>query len=292
MKSKKILIISDGKPGHLNQSIAFAKLKDLDYNILEISFRSKIFKLISYLFDKVDFYTDSIFDYKKTDFSKYDAIVSTGSNTYYFNKVISQKYNKKSIVLMLPKSYKYETFDYIVAQSHDNPPKLENIITIPFNLSFSEPKGFIKKEDDRKSVAVIIGGNNNIFTMDVETLKKSLDNIFAKFPDHKKYITTSRRTPKKIEKLIEKYEFDYKLIYSQKPDINPISDFIDICDEFFITIDSTSMISEIRANSNGNVHVIDLNSDKKNTKFHKLAFSVESIKSKIDLKKELEKIKI
>ncbi len=292
MKSKKILIISDGKPGHLNQSLAFAKIKNIDYDILEISFKSKLLKLFSYFFDKVDFYTDSIFNYKEKKFSKYDAIVSTGSNTYYFNKVIAKKYSKKSIVLMLPKSYNYETFDYIIAQSHDNPPKLNNIIKIPFNLSFSEPKGFLKKESGEKSLAIIIGGDNNIFTMDEETIKSTLDDIFTKFDGYKKYITTSRRTPKSIEKLIEKYKFDYKLIYSQNPDINPISDFIDICDEFFITIDSTSMLSEVRANSNGKVHVIYLKANKTDTKFHKLAAMVESINAKIDFKKELEKIKI
>ena len=292
MRSKKILIISDGKPGHLNQSLAFAKIKGLNYDILEVSFKSKFLKLFSYFFDKVDFYTDSIFSYKSMDLSRYDAFVSTGSNTYYFNKVMAKKYNKKSIVLMLPKSYKYETFDYIVAQSHDNPPKLKNIIAVPFNLSFSEPKGFIKKEAGEKTLAVIIGGNNGIFTMDEETIKNTLDGIFENYSEYKKYITTSRRTPKSIEKLIEKYEFDYKLIYSQNPDINPISDFIDICDEFFITIDSTSMLSEVRANSNGKVHVIDLKANKTDTKFHKLAAMVESINTKIDFKRELEKIKI
>jgi len=41
---KKILIISDGKPGHLNQSIAFCKIKEINYDILEIKFKSKFHK--------------------------------------------------------------------------------------------------------------------------------------------------------------------------------------------------------------------------------------------------------
>jgi len=47
----KILIISDSKPGHLNQSIAYAKLKNLDYDILEISNINKFKKLLSYILD-------------------------------------------------------------------------------------------------------------------------------------------------------------------------------------------------------------------------------------------------
>ena len=105
---KKVLIISDGKPGHLNQSIAFCKIKDISYDILEIKFKSKFHKILSYLFDRVDFYTEFLFDEHKVFYPDfYDAIVSTGSGTYYFNKLIGKKYNKKSIVLMLPKSYKY-----------------------------------------------------------------------------------------------------------------------------------------------------------------------------------------
>ena len=63
---KRILIISDGKPGHLNQSIAFCKIKDVSYDILEVKFKSKFHKALSYFFDKLGYYTDFLFeDYKK-----------------------------------------------------------------------------------------------------------------------------------------------------------------------------------------------------------------------------------
>lgn len=292
MKNKKVLIISDGKPGHLNQSLAFAKIKELDYDILEVGFKSKLFKIFSYIFDKLDIYTLAFFNNKNVDFESFDAFIGTGSGTYYFTKVLGKKYGKSSIVLMLPKSYKYETFDFIVSQKHDNPPQLDNIIEVPLNLSFTQPQGLIAKIEDKKSVGLIIGGDNDIFTMEYDGIKKILDDIFLKYKDHLKYITTSRRTPKDIEKLIESYDFDYSVIYSKTPGINPISDFIEICDEFFISIDSTSMLSEVRANSNGKVNIIGLKARKENTKFHKLARIVKNIDSKIDFKKLLEKIKI
>ena len=72
---KRILIISDGKPGHLNQSIAFCKIKDISYDILEVKFKSKFHKALSYFFDKFDFFTDALFeDYKKFYFDFYDAL--------------------------------------------------------------------------------------------------------------------------------------------------------------------------------------------------------------------------
>ena len=132
---KRILIISDGKPGHLNQSIAFCKIKNISYDILEVKFKSKFHKIVSYLFDRVNFFTEELFEEHKNYYPDfYDAIVSTGSGTYYFNKLIGKKYNKKSIALMLPKSYKYSNFYYIVAQEHDHPVLMDNLLAIPLNL--------------------------------------------------------------------------------------------------------------------------------------------------------------
>ncbi|MBU3015968.1 mitochondrial fission ELM1 family protein [Poseidonibacter lekithochrous] len=288
---KRILIISDGTPGHLNQSIAFCKIKNISYDILEVKFKLKIFKLFSYILDKFDRYSDELFkNYRKYNYDFYDAVVSTGSSTYYFNKFISKTHNLKSIALMLPKSYKYTDFNYIIAQKHDNPPQLDNIITIPLNLSYTVPKNIIKS--DEKSIGIIIGGDNSIFTMDVENIKNVLNLIFKNYDDYLKYVTTSRRTSRQIEDLLNEYEFDYKLIYSDTPTINPIPDFINLCSELFITIDSTSMLSEARANSDADISIIELRSKKFDTKFHNLAHTVNSTKEKVNFSKLLEKIEI
>ena len=288
---KRILIISDGKPGHLNQSIAFCKIKNISYDILEVKFKLSIFKLFSFALDKFERYSDELYkDYKKYNFDFYDAVVSTGSGTYYFNKYISKKYNKKSIALMLPKSYNYSDFDYIIAQRHDNPPKLENIIDVPLNLSYTKAKGLIKSNE--KAIGIIIGGDNSVFKMDVENIRNVLNLITQNSDGYLKYITTSRRTPKQVEDLISEYEFDYKLIYSETPTINPIPDFINLCSELFITIDSTSMLSEARANSNADISIIELRSKKIETKFHDLAHTVNTTKEKVNFVELLENIKI
>ncbi len=290
---KKVLIISDGKPGHLNQSKAFCRIKGYSYDIVEVQYRCRVFKALSYLFDKLNIFTLLLFrKHEKHATCFYDAIVSTGSTTYYLNKAVAKKCSLPSIVLMLPKSYKYSDFTYIVAQEHDNPPMLDNVIKVPLNLSYSEPKKLIKKSDDRKAVGIIIGGDNSVFKMKRGTMKRYLDKIFTEFPDHSKYVTTSRRTPKEVDELLAEYHFDYALIYSKNSEVNPISDFLDICDELFITIDSTSMLSEARANSDANINIIELDSTKKNTKYHKLANIVENINERVDFNKLLERIEL
>lgn len=281
----KILILSDGKPGHENQSIAFAKLKSIEYEIITIN---NSIKWLTYILDFFKIYIN-LFSLHTN--KNYKAIVSTGSSTYYANKYLAKKLGIKSVAIMLPKGFRYNDFDYIISQSHDNPPKKENIIDLPINLSINEPKGYIQQKD-KKSVGIIIGGNNSIFTMQKENIKKELDDIFKQFPNHLKYITTSRRTPKEIDELLESYKFDYEVIYSKTSDINPIPDFLKVCDELFITIDSTSMLSEAKANSNATLHVIDLDSKKINTKFHKLASNIKDIKGKFDFMPYLQKVAI
>lgn len=289
---KRILIISDGKPGHLNQSIAFCKIKNISYDILEVKFKLKIFKSFTYILDKFERYSDELYkEYRKYNFDFYDAVVSTGSGTYYFNKFISKKYDKKSIALMLPKSYNYKDFYYILAQAHDNPPKFDNIISIPLNLSYTKAKGIIP-DSEKKSLGIIIGGENSVFKMDVENIRNVLNLITKNYDGYLKYITTSRRTSKQIEDLISEYDFDYKLIYSDTPTVNPISDFIKQCDKLFITIDSTSMLSEARANTEAEISIINLRSNKVDTKFHRLADIVNNMKARLEFDKLLEKVTI
>lgn len=290
---KQILIVSDGRKGHLNQSIALAKYLGFEYDVIEIKFKNRFFKLLSYLFDRIGFYTMSIFEigdgsqnkfihempkqvrHDKANHHKvlsrhpelvsgskneYGIVVSAGSSTYYAAKVIAKKLNVKSVAMMLPKGYRYN-FDVIFAQTHDNPPRQSNIIEIPANFAYAIPQGIYKPK--KKSIAIVIGGNNSFLNLDKQKLKKQLDFIVAEFKDHEIAITTSPRTPKDIEELVNSYHFDYEVIYSKNP-VNPIPDFLSQCDTVFITSDSTSMISEAISFGESNIVVLPLETKKEN----------------------------
>lgn len=286
---RKILILSDGKPGHENQSIAFAKLKGVEYDIVQLPKLSRLKKIVTYILDFLHLYID-IFGLKIDN--KYVAIVSTGSSTYYATKVISKRLDVKSIAIMLPKGFRYSDFTHIIAQDHDNPPQLDNVTIIPVNLSVNTPKGYIEKEGNSKYVGLIVGGDNKLFKISYKQIEDVIKDIFKDYPEHKKLVTTSRRTPKDIEELCESYDFDYKLIYSKEPTINPIPDFIELCEELYITSDSTSMISEAVANSNANLHIVMLESSKTKSKYHKLIEKVSEYEKQINLNEYLENIKL
>ncbi len=78
---KRALIISDGKPGHFNQSVAFCKHLGLDYEIIEVAYKSKTHKALSYLLDRLGIYTQRLYASSlKPHASCLDLIVSTGSH--------------------------------------------------------------------------------------------------------------------------------------------------------------------------------------------------------------------
>lgn len=256
--------------GHLNQSIAFAKYLNAHYEIIPVTFRCKIYKVLSYVLDYFKIYTQALFHVHTLPRTSFDLIVSAGSSTYYANKTLSKKLGIKSVAMMLPQSYRYD-FDLIFAQAHDTPPIQPNITVLPANFSFVEPKALFTPH--KKAVGVIIGGNNALFTMSKQRLKQQLDFIFEVFHDYEIAVTTSPRTPKEVETLIASYPFAYSVIFSQNK-INPIADFLHHCEVVFITMDSTSMISEAISYGASYVEILPLN-DAKNNKFLTMVQNLE-----------------
>ena len=51
--SGKVLILTDGKAGHENQSKAFARALGFDFDVVEVHFKSKLAKAKSYLLDNL-----------------------------------------------------------------------------------------------------------------------------------------------------------------------------------------------------------------------------------------------
>ncbi|BCD62721.1 hypothetical protein NitYY0826_C1604 [Nitratiruptor sp. YY08-26] len=248
----KILIVSDGKKGHENQAISYAKLRNASYTIVYVRFKSSLHKILGYLFDWLGIYTKALFE--PFDFTcEYDAVVSAGSSTYYATKLIAKACNIPSIALMQPKGFR-KNFTKIYAQKHDGG-------LLPINFAVSQPQGVYECEG--KCVALVVGGNNAVFTMQLKDIQEVVAYIFKHFQGYKKVLSTSPRTPKDIEAYLAKQPFDFKIIYSQDPR-NPIGDFLACCDYLFITIDSTSMISEAVSSGKAAIEVVPLQAKKKN----------------------------
>lgn len=237
----RLLILSDGKPGHVNQSIAFARHLGCDYDLCQVRFRSRLAKAVSYLLDRCGVLNDRLFRAEPVS-GRFAAVVSAGSETYYANKVLSRRLGARSVAIMLPRGYRFD-FDLIVAQQHDEPPPLGNLLSVPINLTYIEPQGLVDSQPGQQHIALIIGGDSRHGRLEVDLLRQQVNQVFQLFPDGVFWLTTSRRTPKAVETMLEEFSFSRAVYYSREP-INPIPDFLAHSDYLFLTPDSTSMISE------------------------------------------------
>ena len=261
---KKILILTDGKAGHENQSKAFARALGCDFEVVEVRFKSKFHKALSYLLDWVGVRLLGLLDGLENldiDSVSYAAVIGTGSGTFYAAKALAKKLGLKCGVVLYPRGYDLASFDCILAPAFDRPVKAENVIEIPANLvasdaafyekgveAFRERLGEDKSQEPRDAVAVIIGGPNKCSTMTVEWMKSQLDAIFApsirhQAPSTQYWVTTSRRTPPEVEALVDSYPWDYKLLYS-RDHFNPIPAFVQLAKRLYVTAESTGMLSE------------------------------------------------
>lgn len=303
MRKDRFLILSDGKPGHVNQSIAFAKHLNIDYDVYPVRFKGRLAKALSYLFDQKNLHLESLLCVGPVS-GKYHAVVSAGSETYYANRVLAKKLDIKSVAIMLPKGYRYD-FDLIIAQHHDRPPEQNNIISVPINLAFVEPQGLVRAEEGKKYVSVIVGGDSKRSKLSAALLREQLRQVFEFFPDHEFWLTTSRRTPSDVEQVLRDFTWTRAVYFSQEQ-INPIPDFLAQSEYVFLTADSTSMISEAvsfgsacvellayeMTTSAGNKLACMVNDLRQNNALHLFDNALGSANQKIDLPQTLKEVSV
>ena len=284
---RMVLILTDGKAGHENQSKAFARALGCDFDLVEIHFKSAFHKTLSYLFDHLGIHTLRLFKpggglgeaalppssdagrarSPSAPPPKYRAVLGTGSGTFYAAKALARKLGVKCGVVLYPRGYRIASFDCVLAPAFDRPAPAPNVVTIPVNLVASDEAFYAAGTEafrarytpsDKTAVAVIVGGPNKCSTMSADWMHAQLEQIFATYTptDYEIWVTTSRRTPPEVEAVVDSFPFDYKLLYS-KDHFNPIPAFVKLARALYVTAESTGMISESCTFGTAEVHVLD-----------------------------------
>ena len=253
--SGKVLILTDGKAGHENQSRAFASALGLDFDVAEVHFRGRFAKAASSLLDRLGVVSPRLLDMGGADkpaLPQYRAVIGTGSGTFYAAKALAERLGAKCGVVLYPRGYRLSGFDCILAPSFDGPAKLANVVEIPANLVANDAVFYergVESFRERYSgatdnlVGVIVGGPNKCSSMTAGWMKGRLDEIFAANKGAQLCVTTSRRTPPDVEALVDSYPWTYKLIYSRDR-FNPIPAFVRLARRLYVTAESTGMLSE------------------------------------------------
>ena len=262
---RRILVLTDGKAGHENQSKAFARALGYAFDVVPVRFRGKAAKAASYLFDRLGIgclgLLSGLEDMDAISAKGYAAVVGTGSGTFYAVKTLARRLGVKGGVVLYPRGYRVSSFDCVLAPSFDRPSHLQNVVEIPANLVAADAEfyekgvaAFRERTQVVPETAVIVGGPNKCSTMTPEWMKARLDEIFAH--PGAKAVTTSRRTPPAVEAVVDSYPWDYKLIYSRDT-FNPIPAFVSLARRLYVTAESTGMLSEACTSGSAEVVAMD-----------------------------------
>ncbi len=290
--ARKVLILTDGKAGHENQSKAFARALGYEFDLVEIHFKSAFHKALSYLFDRFGIHTLSLFanwprqarpsqeneerEGRACRGHDYAAVLGTGSGTFYAAKSLARKLGVKCGVVLYPRGYRIASFDCVLAPAFDRPAPAPNVIPIPVNLVASDAAFYAAGTEAfrarytpsaKPAVALIVGGPNKCSTLSADWMRSQLNQIFSTYKpqttnhkpqatNHEIWVTTSRRTPPEVEAVVDSFPFDYKLLYS-KDHFNPIPAFVQLASTLYVTAESTGMISESCTFGTAEVRVLD-----------------------------------
>lgn len=277
----KILILTDGKAGHENQSRAFARALGLECDVLEVHFKSAAAKVKSYLFDHLGIRTLSLLSpsspWPNASSKDYAAVIGTGSGTFYAAKALAKRLGTECGVVLYPRGYAISSFDCVLAPAFDRPAPAPNVIEIPANLVAADAEFYAKgtaafRDHYRKTtqrelppadalhaVAVIVGGPNKCSTMSADWMRGELKRIFAAHQDApgvEFWVTTSRRTPADVEAVVDSFPWNYRLIYS-RDHFNPIPAFVSLAKTLYVTAESTGMLSESCTSGSAEVCALD-----------------------------------
>lgn len=278
--AKEVLILSDGKAGHLNQSRALTKILEKNTEIgvktIEVKFRSKpagnffsLFAFMIYPFIRSNIPLLNRFIEAEAlmplEGRRPDIIVSSGGSIVPLNILLSKIYNAKRIVLMSP-SFPFYLFRYDLAlvPSHDKAypirGRLKTLLALsPFDRDLIENETLALKKQlphpQRVKIGLLIGGDAKGYKFNSKAMDWSIDEIIAACQklDADFIVTTCRRTP-------HDYEQDLKLrlscikncqlfVQANKTGAsNFVSGLLGLCSIIIATDESISMISEpIRA---------------------------------------------
>ncbi len=279
-----VLVLSDGKAGHLNQSLAvldaikearaaqgFAA-EHTHPKIVEVRFRSRrveeAFKVLCLL-------TRGHLPFKvwllkavlhescyETIFKTYaDIVVSCGSSLLGVNLLAAYENLAKSVVVMKP-PFSPKRFDAVIVPRHDNVKQDSNIFITDRALSHIT-ENYLESEADSlaqelalapqvKKIGLLVGGDTESIKFSREAFEKVLLGLERHTKDSEVVLlaTSSRRTPDWADALLKSIFSKNKqgcplLVIANESNKNGVmGGILGLCDVVVVTGESISMVSE------------------------------------------------
>lgn len=291
---RKVVILSDGKQGHINQSLAvFEKIKearrefgytdrDTEKRVIEVVYKSRAKRVITLLSSpilsnfcllrmKLLRFALEAKSYDELKGAYADIVISCGARSAPVSILFARENCARSVSLMKTAFLPSCNFDLNIIPKHDRPPKKENVVVTLGMPNLISPK---KMADDfrslermavlgnKKNIGLFIGGDNKNYSLDQALIENVLDNVIGASRETGANIlaTTSRRTNDDVANLLKTKlgkEESAKLIIIAA-ERNPewaVGGILGASSVVVVSGESTSMVSE--AASSGK-HVVAL----------------------------------
>ena len=258
----KTLILSDGIPGHFNQSRGVASLlqEDIDLNekVVQLepkirSLRSPIKLIARYLCNNLTKFKAKIIIsfFKPIDSSHVKLIIAAGGNTAAFSAALSFLTGIPNIQLGSPRGIHSKNFTahLTIARYFDVPNNL--VLDITPNLYSPEScKNASNEKVFLNSALFLIGGQGIGYSYEEAEWNQLIQNIidFTKLTNSKATIVTSRRTDPSIEEFLKNslsnYFTDDSIWFHDGGANANLAELFGNATKIFVTEDSAMMISE------------------------------------------------
>ena len=274
---KSVLVLDDGRPGHLKQSLAAAGF--IDRSTLEIKrvrYKNRFFRsllvipaffasgfcknclsCLRFCLDK-DSYAELAGIERKTD-----AVISTGSGLVPMNLILTRARQAKNIVLMKPGLWSFKRFSLVIVPEHDKPSRRENVLVTRgapnlINRDYLKNQGeILKKRLDLSRgllISLFVGGDNSEYSLSIDKISKVVDNLLktAGRLDAEILVTTSRRTSRGVsqylkDSLVNQDRCRLLIIANEANIPGAVEGMLGLSQIVVISYDSVSMISEALA---------------------------------------------
>ena len=234
--ARHVLIVSDGKSGHVKQSLTVARaLKerstDVREQVIEVRYRNRVARALCLLWAWgipagmggrwCLRWTLTSACFARLVNAYADIVISCGAATAPVNLLTSAENRAKSVVIMNPAPLPLRRFSLALVPSHDRVARRPSLVRIPGALTavneeelalagerlsrHPQFRGDAARNGDRAVVSVLLGGDTREYELTTAFVDGLIQQVLQACDavDGVCLVTSSRRTPPDVERLLQ-----------------------------------------------------------------------------------------
>jgi mitochondrial fission protein ELM1 len=259
-------VVTDGKAGMISQCVGLAEALGLDAELKQVRLRTPWRDFTPYirLGGRMQFTSDS----DSLDPPWPDLLIASGRHSIAASILVRRLSRGKTRTVQIQNPVvSPRLFDLVVTPRHDDL-EGENVVVTRGALhrvsaamlkEGAEQLGWRLQHLKRPYISVLIGGSNNVYRLDAETMKSLASRLAAsaRALDASLMITPSRRTGEANREILKDALVDVPHYLWTGQGDNPYFGLLGLADFIVVTADSVNMVSEA-ASTGKPVYVADL----------------------------------